>query len=332
MNHFVSVIIPACNSEAYLAQCLQSLLEQSYSEYEIVIIDDGSTDRTAAIAASYASEHSCIRLLTQANAGVSAARNHGLTAAKGDYCCFVDSDDFVDPDYLRMLAEYAAPETISVVDFSYNEETEAVLGVGKLPADMAGSDGLAQEYFNGEYGRRIGFSIWNKLFDLRLIRRMGLSFDPNLSIGEDMIFVYRYLSSCRQTRVCDQPLYHYRVRGDSVMNAVRADYLPAYLRTYAAMKSMAECGEIPSFRTVSEWSAEVMKYILTNRYVAEMGLSAFSAYYCQLRDSELARCIAGSSSFHAVKKDMIRLALRCRGSLPLYLLIKMNGVLLSMRK
>jgi glycosyltransferase involved in cell wall biosynthesis len=120
----VSVVIPNYNSEDYIHRCIDSLLNQSFKDFELIIIDDGSTDNSGMIADHYASTHSCVKVIHQANSGVSAARQVGLTAARGKYVTFVDPDDWVEPDMLQCLVGKAEQEDVDIlfcdffIDFS----------------------------------------------------------------------------------------------------------------------------------------------------------------------------------------------------------------------
>ena len=105
MNAKVSVIIPVYNAEQYLKRCLDSVLAQTYQDFEIICIDDGSTDNSGAICDEYAKKDSRIRILRKENGGVSSARNAGLNIAEGEYITFIDSDDYVDTDYMQTLYE-----------------------------------------------------------------------------------------------------------------------------------------------------------------------------------------------------------------------------------
>lgn len=96
----ISIIIPVYNSETHLDTCIQSICRQSYTDFELILVDDGSTDRSASICDGYASKDTRIRVLHQANAGVSAARNKGIDNARGEWLTFIDSDDYVEPGYL----------------------------------------------------------------------------------------------------------------------------------------------------------------------------------------------------------------------------------------
>ena len=332
MESRVSVIVPVYNAEKYLTRCVQTILEQHYNNYEIIIVDDGSTDDTRKVAELLEANHSCVRLLTQSNSGVSTARNRGLKAANGDYCCFVDSDDYLEPDYLRTLVNHSAPGVLSVVNFSHNAHIIPVLPTDGTNTISLDEKNLAHDFFNGRLGKRIGFSVWNKLFDMQVIRCEGIAFEPGLPVGEDMIFVYRFLCRCRTVCLSPQPLYHYTIRSDSVMNARYSDLLPQYEAVFEVLLRMKNCGDISDLRIISDWAADVLKIILTNCYVVEMDYSVFRSYYQRLLNSELAQCVSNNSAFHAIKKDMIRLALRCRKCIPMFILIRMNSVLLSIGK
>lgn len=112
-NALVSIIIPIYNVESYLAQCLDSILGQSYKNIEVICIDDGSTDSSGAIAQQYANKDPRVRIITQANAGQSAARNRGLEQASGEYVAFIDSDDYIDREFIKELVEHSSSTTLA---------------------------------------------------------------------------------------------------------------------------------------------------------------------------------------------------------------------------
>ena len=107
MNELISVIIPVYNVEQYVESCLNSVIDQSYTNLEIILVDDGSTDRSGEICGQYALKDSRIKVIHEENAGLGEARNRGLRIASGDYICFVDSDDWIEEDYCKELAQAA---------------------------------------------------------------------------------------------------------------------------------------------------------------------------------------------------------------------------------
>ena len=117
----VSVIVPVYNTEKYLRKCLDSLVNQDFSDYEIVIVNDGSTDSSESIINEYVSKYDFIKSFTKANGGLSSARNYGIDKASGNYLAFVDSDDYVESNYLKELYESITKDKsdIAVCEFSY---------------------------------------------------------------------------------------------------------------------------------------------------------------------------------------------------------------------
>lgn len=189
----ISIIVPVYKVEKYLPCCIESVLAQSFTDYELLLIDDGSPDHCGEICDEYARKDERIRVFHQQNSGVSAARNKGLDEARGSYVTFVDSDDWIGEDYLQALYD-ALPDKVSrgVVIEGINrvypdERTEKM----QLPGDMQffTSDiyRIMTEYFSGN----IGYSH-SKLYNLSLIKEYDICFSRQLSLLEDMLFLYDY--------------------------------------------------------------------------------------------------------------------------------------------
>ena len=204
----VSVIIPIYNVESYLAQCLDSVLAQSYENLEILLINDGSTDSSGAIAKAYADKDPRIHLFTQANAGQSAARNLGLEHAQGEYVSFIDSDDYIDRDFIKELVEIASPDTLAYnFNVVFEQNTESVrhnkdrVVIGKFAIDQHIISAL-------------DFFVCNGLFTMKLIRDNKLKFMEG-KICEDADFLFCYLVLVDYIHCIDSGAYHYRQRTGS---------------------------------------------------------------------------------------------------------------------
>ena len=117
MNPVLSIIVPVFRAEPYLERCVQSMLQQDLAaeEYEIILVDDGSDDRCPALCDQYAAQHAQVQVIHQANQGQAAARNTGIQAAKGQYICFVDSDDFVEPNTYKALLQQAIDNHLDIL-------------------------------------------------------------------------------------------------------------------------------------------------------------------------------------------------------------------------
>ena len=207
MEVAISVIVPVYQVFAYLDHCVQSLLAQTFSCWELILVDDGSTDGSLELCQRYAKLDSRIQVLHQNNAGVSAARNTGLVAAQGLWIAFVDADDWVEPEYLQKLYERCSSAQISLCDVddgesrTLAEETLSVEAIRTTPSRYA-----QLPYIN---------YVYNKLFSRSLLFPEGPRFDVHRKRGEDAAFVAACLLRCRTVAVCPEKLYHYRATPDS---------------------------------------------------------------------------------------------------------------------
>lgn len=200
----ISIIVPVYNSEKYLDQCIQSILAQTYTDFELLLIDDGSTDSSSAICDRYAEQDSRVRVFHKENGGVSSARNLGLDNAKGEWVTFIDSDDLVKSDYLKSMIEQADADLI-MSSFEF---------IGKIEDwDNSISDKL---YHKEEIKDFLERYIWGvalcgavcKLFQKSKIG--GTRFNEKIASKEDTIFVFEYLQSVSTIRTIENYGYQYR--------------------------------------------------------------------------------------------------------------------------
>lgn len=221
----ISIIIPVYNVEQYLPRCLDSVLKQDYSDWECVLVDDGSRDRSLQICDDYQKRDARFLVIHQKNQGVSAARNAGLAVASGEYISFVDSDDWLDSDYLSTLLNgLTAGCDLSVGGIYYGDERHAVASDCLVLMDDC-ADFLEQEkrfLFNG---------VHRKLYRRSLIDEHALSYDINYDYGEDLMFVYSYLRHCRAIMIVAGAHYHYTTENEEALtkrirkNQFDIDYL-----------------------------------------------------------------------------------------------------------
>lgn len=219
----VSVIVPVYKSERTLRRCVESLKAQTEEELEVILVDDGSPDQCPLICDSLAREDGRIRVIHKENGGVSSARNEGIRAAQGAYVAFVDSDDYVEPDYCRSMREALEQTGGKLAVCGYHHHYVGA-DVEKIPKrDMELLDLYGSGFLN---------MPWNKLF-----LREGLgSFPEQLSLGEDLLFNLEYLRWCRRgagggrtswLAVIEQPLHHYiqEESGQTLSSQKRVDKL-----------------------------------------------------------------------------------------------------------
>lgn len=226
----VSVIIPMYNSENYVKSCIQSVTGQSYGNLEIILVDDGSTDQGVSVCRELAEADGRIRLFRQENQGVSAARNHGIDAATGEYVFFLDSDDAIHPFLIEKMLQQAETNHAQLAFCGYRKldghGMEAALDGGAdlrgappekggperwLTADEAGTE----EWFHVKYTDTFS-GIGGKLI---LREALGnLRFDRGLINGEDTFFLYQLVRGQVKSVYCLEEWYYYRMHGESVTN------------------------------------------------------------------------------------------------------------------
>lgn len=208
----LSVIIPVYNVAPYLRDCLDSVLAQTFENWEAVCVDDGSTDGSGAILDEYAARDPRFRVIRQENVGVSEARQRGLEAVRGTYFGFVDPDDWIDPDMYGTLIR-AAEE--GGADYLWeNICPDSARGVGAKSQRCDGDNWtLIDSLLIGE----LSATLWSRLFRTEFVRANGLRFLPGrITICEDLCFICEVLACGARTQFVDAAHYHYRDVGTSV--------------------------------------------------------------------------------------------------------------------
>lgn len=213
----ISIVVPVYNVEAYLADCLDSLLAQSYTDFEIVLVNDGATDSSPAICQDYAARDGRIRLIHQANGGLSAARNTGIEHARGEYLLFVDSDDLLPDGALEMLHSVAVEQNADFVAGTFLRLFED----GRIRPARLRDPIHGVEVYTGfdkmdNYIRvpKQSNSVAGKLFARDLFAQIRF---PVGKLFEDIYVTYQLVHNARRIALCEKPSYIYRRRGDSIM-------------------------------------------------------------------------------------------------------------------
>lgn len=233
-NPLVSVIIPVYNTETYLRKCLDSVCGQTYGNLEIICVDDGSMDDSAAILREYEKRDSRIIVILQENGGVSTARNNALKMTRGEWVTFVDSDDYLDPDYFQAFAHAlkATPDA-DVMQSAITLESVDGIVLGERGNTRGG---LSSGLHEGTYEKLL-FGVWGegwaKMFRTSIIREHGLQFNKNLEVSEDQEFTCRYLMWCRNICLVDHAGYHYIQHSSSCIQRFLTGDMPfaVYKRT-----------------------------------------------------------------------------------------------------
>jgi len=205
----ISVIVPICNAEDTIKRCVSSVLKQTFTEFELVLINDGSTDHSPKICNQLAEKDQRIVVLHIPNSGVSNARNVGLKAAKGQYIAFLDSDDWFEPDMLAVqhnnLMMHNCQLAIAGIYVDYPDKATQL---SQYPIKGLIAKTEYSKILNDFYHLPM-MALWNKLFVKEIISKNALKFEIEMSYSEDVLFIINYLFYVDKIYISSQPLYHY---------------------------------------------------------------------------------------------------------------------------
>lgn len=217
-NVKVTVIMPIYNVAQYLDKCIGSVLEQSYKNFEVFLVDDGSTDESPQIVDKYANMDNRVIAIHQTNSGVDAARNVGLDRGTGKYVAFIDSDDWYHKDYLKNLVNIAEQEKSDLVVCGFEP-----VGIDNPPqvkelGEMTVGKREAMQHLLG-YNSFNGY-VWNKLFLMETIREHNIKFEDGYWACDDVLFAGNYIYYCKKIKVISDKLYYY-MQNNTGANRVR---------------------------------------------------------------------------------------------------------------
>lgn len=217
----VSIIIPVYNAEKYLEECLTSVVTQSGTDLEVILVNDGSTDNSLTICREFAAADRRIRVADQENSGVSAARNLGISMARGEYLLFVDADDFLRPEAVRKIcAQLEGQKKPDLLVWGFH-----TAGEGRIVNDIGLLERNPEGFSNGELLEHLvsiapqerfrGF-VWRCAFRKQIIEENRLRFSRTIKMSEDYFFLLQFLMHARSVAVLPEKLYVYRLNNSSV--------------------------------------------------------------------------------------------------------------------
>lgn len=231
----ISVIVCIHNIEPYLPKCIESILVQSFKNFELILVDNGSPDNCPDICDSYASTDNRIKVIHKKNEGLLSARKAGLEKAKGKYIAYVDGDDWVDIFYLDTLHNIAKANDADMVvtgyfkEFDGKIETIRPISSGIFNQDQIRSEILPNAMFNGRFCQHgVSTYVWNKLFKKELLDEILFKVPNDIVMGEDAAITYTYLSISKKLVISRIPLYYYRQRSDSIIKSIENPKIEYY--------------------------------------------------------------------------------------------------------
>lgn len=272
----ISIIVPVYNAEEYLARCLDSILSQELTSYEVILVDDGSTDASPLICDRYSATDSRFRTLHRSNGGVSSARNAGLNMAKGEYIMFVDADDVLLPYALEHMMENMRGEDLILGGYA--------VFVGGVPhkevkpkRTFSYPTEMMSLFFDENIRRNCEMldAPWAKMFKRKAIG--NLRFSEELSYAEDKLFVFSFMTQCSSVHACAEAVYGYYIRPGSLGSDIVSDrhlsqlrtFLPAYASKLEILsKRFPSCAKVTNLYhkdLISRYVCRIMNIFMTRR-------------------------------------------------------------------
>ncbi|MBQ9850853.1 MAG: glycosyltransferase family 2 protein [Clostridia bacterium] len=303
----ISVIIPVYNVEKYLRECVDSVLNQTYGNFEIILVDDGSTDSSGEICDEYVDKDERVTVVHQKNSGPSKTRNTGLENANGKYIYFLDSDDYIEKNALELLLNTAESDQADLVFFDARSFSDD------------GAD-IKQGYvINGSYEAKSGYEILAELHKNKdyhcavyllfiknqLLKENSISFLESAYCSEDMLFTYKVFCSSKKAAQCKNTLYHRRYRSGSIVTSKKS------------VRHFRSCRDV--YGEIRDYSEEIGKTgdCMATEYTVRCAFNALDTYK-KISAEEKSLC---KSEYKALKKDILShsafgntaLKMRCYG-------------------
>jgi len=323
MNPYISIVVPVYKVEHYLSRCLQSLSNQTYRDFEVILVDDGSPDRCPQICDEWVEKDTRFHVIHQENNGVSSARNRGLQMASGRYIGFVDPDDWVDDDLMQRLVENidANPELDLLVYGCVNTFVSNGQVVRCAKRRVKETQISSTQYFKDHFfeieNNGLGNEVWNKLFRAELIQNMR--FREDMAVAEDLFFCIDIYPKVRQAKMLDWYPYHFQ----NVVNASKGYLSLDYNGIVERRKHVAT--------ELLAWGVDrnqVEEYLLRSAqiYAYETLHRLFSPQFAKLSYPEKIQHVQGILNHPLLQKslDKMRIGNQGRGSQLLYWPIRWN--------
>lgn len=239
LENLISIIVPVYNSAKVVKRCIDSIINQNYSNWELIIVNDGSTDSSLSICEEYEKIDKRIHIVDKENGGVSSARNRGILQAKGNYICFVDSDDLIEPSFLSVLTSSIKESNPDLTicgmkKISANGDNESILPKKYC---IKGKVAIAN-FVQRHYLEWLVSSPWGKLYKKSQLPIRG--FDETISLGEDLKFNIEYFQKISSIEIVPEALYNYYDNEGSLTKSYKPGHLEAINEIYSITKKYIE--------------------------------------------------------------------------------------------
>lgn len=298
-NPLISIIVPIYNVAPYLKRCIDSIINQTYINLEIILVDDGSTDGSSKMCDQFQQQDARVKVIHKVNGGLVSARKAGILEACGQYAAYVDSDDWIERDmYHHLIKQMVENDADIVTSGLYRDySNDLVEEFDYIQAGVYESERIRDEilptfmYTGNFYEAGINIHIYNKLFKRELLLKHQLKVENFIRVGEDAALVYPYILDANKIVVVHKCFYHYCIRQNSIMASGYQDELKGYQEIYKIIKTQM-------------WEGKYKKY----KEILTMQLKYFMIYVLLLKEPQMVICIDNGNlfPFHNVRaKDRV---------------------------
>lgn len=267
-NDLISIVVPIYKVEKYLEQCIRSIINQTYQNIEIILVDDGSPDNCGKMCDDYATKDGRIKVIHKQNGGLSDARNHGIEAATGKYITFVDSDDYIDEKYIEELHNAIKTNNVKVSQcgiLHVNDEKQILKKSGHLEKQLLSGKQMLKDLYKDHGTENI--VVWNKMYDIQLFKNIRY---PVGKIHEDEFTIYKIFYDVENVAILNKYYYNYRQNENSItgkkFNIKRLDKIEAYEQRLEFFKQKNE-NELYQLALMSYLLEVREAYMNTKKYI-----------------------------------------------------------------
>lgn len=278
IQDLISIIVPLYNNEMYIGKCIDSILKQTYQNFELIIVDDGSTDRGAAVCEKYLIDKR-VAIFNKKNGGLASARNYGLSkcSSNSKYTIFIDSDDYVKESYLEELHNNRTDLTICNICNVYSDYrciiNETSYSINKF-SNLKSNKDLALFLSTGLFN-----PAWNKLYQTQIIRKNNLQF-RNIEIAEDIEFNLQYFKYCNEIVYINKPLYYYVHRKGTLTSKVSKQMYENYISIHKQLLSIFD-------KTLSKYINQYVYHQYLSISLRFIKIKKYNEVYSYLKRKEL---------------------------------------------
>lgn len=333
MENKISIIVPVYNVEKYVKRCIDSILNQTYKNLEVILINDGSTDKSGYICDMYAGNDDRIKVIHQINKGLSKARDRGIKESSGEYILFIDSDDWIECNALEILMNNVKYEDIDILIYGYkvefiqkdNKKIEIVTSEEKYYKTVLDYlDDFDIYRTNGLFGY-----CWNKMYKADIIRKNKVFFGEYL-FPEDLYFNFKVLPYCKNIKIINKSFYHYMHQSEITLSKVKKDEIivmnQIYDNTVEFLKKMNSYENNKEYVS-TKYIENIMSYILNEVFKSSHRINNMKNLYNNIRVKDSIKYFNSDITFYRFMYPFVRFNLPIMTLLYIYLYkgLKLNN-------